>query len=131
MPRLPFRPLTIDMHKQRWPHAVKDIYNLNDDSARPRVHEQIKHYFDFHDGIRIIAAREQMDETVFLHVSSSIYPESNLAQQIIDDTLPLQQWQQMVIDRVIAIGGPRTTFGFYSPGYIAHFFNPPIPKEML
>ena len=62
---LPFEPESIESLKARYPEAMKDTYDPNDikDDPTQSPGKQRKHVFDFEDGLRLIASRDQMKES--------------------------------------------------------------------
>lgn len=109
---LPLRPQSLEELRQRYPLALKNLFDCRGERAkrlRPRPGELYSCIFDFEDGLRLIISRELYDHEPeparWLHISASVANSAELLKQFPkpDDT----QFIAFVTRRVFDLSGER------------------------
>lgn len=65
------KPQSYDTLRQRYPEALRQVYDIDAGILDPRPGEQAQHIFDHTDGVRLIISRDKSDGKTILHVSAS------------------------------------------------------------
>jgi hypothetical protein len=83
---LEFEPEPMAKLKERYPLAIKDIYDVLavhfNNMQRPG--EKREHVFDFQDGMRLIVSKDKMPgKAPYVHFSASIIPGTSLEEHIV------------------------------------------------
>lgn len=68
---IPPKPQSYETLRQRYPEALKRVYDLDKGIPSPRPGEQSQHVFDHTGGVRLIISRDKYNGQIMLHVSAS------------------------------------------------------------
>lgn len=102
---LPFKPEPIEKLRERYPAAIKDVFDAREGTPSPRPGELRANVFDFHEGLRLIISMDRVqDDITLLHLSAR--PEKAIA------LYPDHSFRRIAIESFVVISGDHGMWTF-------------------